>query len=165
MEGMEPIAEILAKLKEKHPRLVQNLKHLSGNRTCRGNYDWISSEELELHMAEIVRIEDKQELCRDCDGNCQQGTNGFYLAVMPSNKGELYSAFLECEKHKTAKEQNRLNSLIQSSGIPPAYRGKTFDDYIVSDGVRDAVKMAKWLCEYQVCSTGLQGQARHFWRR
>ena len=53
-----------------------------------------------------------------------------------------------CEWESVRREQKRLNRLIQSCGIPPAYKGKTFDDYIVSEGAENAVKVAKWLVEY-----------------
>ena len=129
--------------------MAQNWKPLNGSRTCRGSYDWLSPEELESHMAEILQIEDKQELCKDCDGVCRQGTDGFYLAVAPSPDGQFHSTMRECERYKAKKEQKRLNRLIQSCGIPPAYIGKSFDDYIVSEGAEDAVKVAKWLSEYQ----------------
>ena len=66
MESMEPIAGILEELREKNPRLAQTMKPSRSVRTCRGSYDWLLPEELERHMAEIVRIEDRQELCRDC---------------------------------------------------------------------------------------------------
>ena len=62
---------------------------------------------------------------------------------MMKNMNDVFA----CED--TRREQKRLNRLIQSCGIPPAYRGKTFDDYIVSEGAERAVKVARWLCEFK----------------
>ena len=149
MGGMEPIAGILEKLREKHPRLAQTMKPLKSSRSCRGTYDWLLSEELERHMAEIVRIEDKRELCKDCNGFCRQHTHGYYEAVSPTSTGLFHCTVQMCEWERVRREQKRLNRLVQSCGIPPAYKGKTFDDYIVSEGAENAVKVAKWLAEYQ----------------
>ena len=60
-------------------------------------------------MAEILHIEDKQELCKDCDGVCRQGTDGFYLAVTPSPDGQFHSTMRECKRYRAKKEQKRLN--------------------------------------------------------
>ena len=89
--------------------MAQNWKPLNGSRTCRGSYDWLSPGELESHMAEILHIEDKQELCKDCDGVCRQGTDGFYLAVTPSPDGQFHSTMRECKRYRAKKEQKRLN--------------------------------------------------------
>ncbi|MBO6202043.1 MAG: hypothetical protein J6O13_00805 [Selenomonas sp.] len=56
-------------------------------RSCRGSYDWLLPEELERHMAEIVRIEDRRELCRDCTGDCRQNPKGYYDVVSPTLRG------------------------------------------------------------------------------
>ena len=148
MGDMEPIANILAELREKHPRLAQTMKPLKSSRSCRGTYDWLLPEELERHMAEIVRIEDKRELCKDCNGLCRQHTHGYYEVVSPISTGLFHCTMQMCEWERVRREQKRLNRLIQSCGIPPAYKEKTFDDYIVSEGAENAVKVAKWLVEY-----------------
>ena len=161
--------DILEALREKHPRLAQTMKPSRSNRSCRGTYDWLSPEELERHMAEIVRIEDKRELCRDCTGDCRQNPKGYYEAVSPTSTGLFHCTMQMCDHERARQEQRRLSCLIQSCDIPPAYTGKTFEDYFVSEGAERAVKVARWLCEYQEirahCFTGLQGQARRFWRR
>ena len=168
MGDMEPIAGILEELREKHPRLAQTMKPLKSSRSCRGTYDWLLPEELERHMAEIVRIEDKRELCRDCIGDCRQHTHGYYEVVSPTSTGLFHSVIVPCERERARQEQARLNRLIQSGGIPKAYAGKTLGDYITSEANRKVVEVAKWLIEYQeraYCFTGLQGQARRFWQR
>ena len=149
MEEMEPITEILARLMEKHPRLAQTLKPLNSNKTCRGSYDWLLPEELNRHMAEIVRIEDRRELCRDCTGDCRQNTKGYYDVVSPTSSGLFHCTMVLCEHERARQEQVRLNHLIQSGGIPKAYAGKTLGDYITSEANRKAVEVAKWLIEYQ----------------
>ena len=118
-------------------------------RTCRGSYDWLLPEELERHMAEIVHIEDKRELCRDCTGDCRQNIKGYYDVVSPTSSGLYYSVMVLCEHERARQEQARLNRLIQSGGIPKAYAGKTLGDYITSEANRKAVEVAKWLIEYQ----------------
>lgn len=118
-------------------------------RTCRGSYDWLLPEELERHMAEIVRIEDRRELCRDCTGDCRQNPKGYYDVVNPTSSGLYYSVMVLCEHERARQEQARLNRLIQSGGIPKAYAGKTLEDYITSEANRKAVDVAKWLIEYQ----------------
>ena len=133
MEEMEPITEILARLMEKHPRLAQTLKPLNSNKTCRGSYDWLLPEDLNRHMAEIVRIEDRRELCRDCTGDCQQNTKGYYDVVSPTSLGLFHCTMVLCEHARARREQTRLNHLIQSGGIPKAYAGKTIGDYITSE--------------------------------
>ena len=100
-------------------------------------------------MAEIVRIEDKRELCRDCIGDCRQHTHGYYEVVSPTSTGLFHSVIVPCERERARQEQARLNRLIQSGGIPKAYAGKTLEDYITSEANRKAVDVAKWLIEYQ----------------
>ena len=100
-------------------------------------------------MAEIVRIEDKRELCRDCTGDCRQNPKGYYEAVSPTSTGLFHCTMQMCDHERARQEQRRLSRLIQSCGIPPAYTGKTFEDYFVSEGAERAVKVARWLCEYQ----------------
>ena len=139
MGDMEPIANILAELREKHPRLAQTMKPSRSARTCRGSYDWLLPEELERHMAEIVRIEDRRELCRDCTGDCRQNPKGYYDVVNPTSSGLYYSVMVLCEHERARQEQARLNRLIQSGGIPKAYAGKTLEDYITSEANRKAV--------------------------
>ena len=99
-------------------------------------------------MAEIVRIEDKRELCRDCTGDCRQHTHGYYEVVSPTSTGLFHCTMQMCEWERVRREQKRLNRLVQSCGIPSAYKRKTFDDYIVSEGAEKAVEVAKWLVEY-----------------
>ena len=149
MEGMEPIAGILEELREKHPRIAQTMKPSRNVRTCRGTYEWLSPEELERHMAEIVRIEDRRELCKDCTGDCRQNTKGYFEVVSPTSTGVFYSVMVPCECERARQKQARLNRLIQSGGIPKAYAGKTLEDYITSEANRKAVDVAKWLIEYQ----------------
>ena len=149
MEEMEPITEILASLMEKHPRLAQTMKPSRSSRSCRGTYEGLSPKELQDHMAEIVDIEDRRELCRDCDGNCRQNPKGYYEVVSPSSTGLYHSVMVLCEHERARREQARLNRLIQSGGIPKAYAGKTLVDYIPSEANRKAVDVAKWLIEYQ----------------
>ena len=100
-------------------------------------------------MAEIVDIEDRRELCRDCTGDCRQNTKGYYEVVSPSSTGLYHSVMVLCEHERSRREHARLNRLIQSGGIPKAYAGKTLVDYISSETNRKAVDVAKWLIEYQ----------------
>ena len=100
-------------------------------------------------MADIVGIEDKQELCRECDGTCRQDTTGFFPVVNPSPAGRFYCALQMCRREEAKREQARLERIVQSSGIPRAYAEKTLADYIVTEGNRKAVEVAKWLIEYQ----------------
>ena len=125
------------------------MKPLKSSRSCRGTYDWLLPEELERHMAEIVRIEDRRELCRDCTGDCQQNPKGYYDVVSPTSSGLYYSVLVLCEHERARQEQARLSRLIQSGGIPKAYAGKMLGDYITSEANRKAVDVAKWLIEYQ----------------
>ena len=100
-------------------------------------------------MVEIVDIEDRRELCRDCTGDCRQNPKGYYEVVSPSSTGLYHSVMVLCEHERARREQARLNRLIQSGGIPKAYAGKTLVDYIPSEANRKAVDVAKWLIEYQ----------------
>ena len=100
-------------------------------------------------MAKIVNIEDKRELCRNCDGNCRQNPKGYYEVVSPASTGLFYSVLVLCEHERARQEQARLSRLIQSGGIPKAYAGKTLGDYITSEANRKAVDVAKWVIEYQ----------------
>ena len=102
-----------------------------------------------LQAAEIVRIEDRRELCRDCTGDCRQNTKGYYDVVSPTSSGLFHCTMVLCEHERARQEQARLNRLIQSGGIPKAYAGKTLGDYIPSEANRKAVDVAKWLIEYQ----------------
>ena len=149
MEEMEQATGILASLREKYPRLVQTMKPSRSNRNCRGTYEGLSPQELQDHMAEIVGIEEKRELCRDCTGDCRQNPKGYFEEVSPTPTGRFHSILVLCEREKTRLEQARLNRLLQSGGIPKAYRGKTLGDYITSEANRKAVDVAKWLVEYQ----------------
>ena len=147
MEEMEPITEILARLMEKHPRLAHTLKPLNGNKTCWRSYDWLLPEELNRHMAEIVRIEDRRELCRDCMGDCRQNNKGYYDVVSPTSSGLFHCTMVLCEHERARQEQVRLNRLIQSGGIPKAYARKTLGDYITSEakGTGDDVQSQRIL--------------------
>ena len=97
MRDMESIANILAELRDKHPRLAQTMKPLKSNRSCRGTYDWLLPEELERHMAEIVRIEDKWELCRDCTRDFRQDPKGYFEVVSPTSTGLFHCTMQMCE--------------------------------------------------------------------
>ena len=149
MGDMEPVVSILEALREKHPRLVQTMKPLRSSRNCRGIYEGLSPKELHDHMAEMVDIEDRRELCRDCTGDCRQNTKGYYEVVSPTSAGLFHSAMVLCEREQARQEQAWLNRLLQSGGIPKAYAGKTLGDYITSEANRKAVEVAKWLIAYQ----------------
>ena len=129
--------------------MAQTMKPSRSSRSCRGTYEGLSPKELQDHMAEIVDIEDRRELCRDCTGDCRQNTKGYYEVVSPSSTGLYHSVMVLCEHERSRREQARLNRLIQSGGIPKAYAGKTLVDYIPSETNRKAVDVAKWLIEYQ----------------
>ena len=71
------------------------------------------------------------------------------MVVSPTPTGLFHSAIQMCDHERARREQRRLSRLIHSCGLPPAYTGKTFGDYFVSEGAERAVKVARWLCEYQ----------------
>ena len=108
-------------------------------------------------MAEIVRIEDRQELCRDCNGECRQDTEGFFMVVSPTATGSFCCAMQMCRKEQAKREQARLGRIIRSSGIPRAYADKTLADYIVTEENKNAVEVAKWLMEHESKGAFLYG--------
>ncbi len=149
METTEPLTNILARLRSKFPPMLPNTKPLNSGRSCRGTYDWLPREELERHMTDIVEIEEKQKLCRECDGTCKQDTEGFFPVVSETATGYFSYTLQMCRKEEAKREQRRLERIIQSSCIPNLYSGKTLEDYIVTDANRKAVSMAKWLIRHQ----------------
>ena len=131
--------EIFRQVREKRlEKLAQNAKRI------RETYgEWLSNEE----VLRICEVENDKKICANCSGlPCPKRLNkNFVQEVQIDSAQIMYILQRPCSYTQAQWEQNRLNTLFKTAGIPPKYLGLTFDDYTVDANNQQAVEVAKKL--------------------
>lgn len=94
---------------------------------------------------DIERVRKEQELCRNCrDGKCRQPVPEM-VHIFTGYRGYPYFPLTPCPKVKMLQRKKLYEEQKAAAGIPDMYQGKGFDDYQVSEGNQQAVRMAQEL--------------------
>ena len=110
----------------------------------RGKYSQLLESEFDLHADDIAAIEEKQAVCRGCQGKkCLQEVQGMVPVVAPDN-GRFYTAMRMCKWERQRRENKRQARLFSRAKVPFAYSRDTFATYQLTDDNRTAVEAAKW---------------------
>lgn len=62
------------------------------------------------------------------------------------NEKAIRTVYIECEKSKQYKWQKQIEARLESSRLPELLREKTFDNFEITEGTREAFEAAKRYC-------------------
>ena len=109
------------------------------------------TDTLSPYLVKLLRsYKEEVAYCERCNGASCPKTGGFTPYATPQVQAGNYGVFIaygNCKVKRRQIRQQFLDNAFKSSQIPDRYRGKTFENYKVTEGNVNAVKCAKWVLD------------------
>lgn len=108
----------------------------------------ISEETLNKYYLEILTAARAEEACATCRTReeCPLNPPGFGINIHAGGS-QVMIAYYICDKEQHYQNQRKIQRILESSRMPELYREWTFDNYIVTEGTKDAYEAARRYCQ------------------